>query len=120
MSKEQPIEFQGGRKGSNYNDDKYSKLQHHVKEDMLWGYAPDVESFRQQTVQQDRQRVSSWHSVGGSENSVSSIKESVGNMRVGAQKRANLAHRVGIAVTIAGVSISAALIVIPLMNLFTH
>ncbi len=113
-------EYQGGRASSNYGEARFSKLQHHVKSDMLWGYAPDVEAFRQQTVQSDRLRVASWHSVGGSENSVSSIKDSVGSMRVQAQKRNNLCHRMTMVLTIAGVSLSAALIIVPLYNLFNH
>ena len=113
-------EFNGDRKTSNYGDSKYSKLSHHVQSDLLYGYAPDVEAVRQQTQEQDRVRVQSWHSVGGSEKSVSSIKESLGSMRQGDQKRHNLGHRLMLAGTILGVSISAALIIVPLVSLFGH
>lgn len=117
---EDMLNFQGGKKSSNYGDSRYSTLHHHVNSDMLWGYAPDMETVRQQTQQNDRLRVSSWHSVGGSENSIASIKESTSNMRIASQKRANIKHKVALAVTIAGVSLSAVLIIVPLMNLLPH
>lgn len=113
-------DFDGGRKSSNYSEGRFSKLQHHVQSDLLYGYAPDVETFRLQTQVQDRVRVQSWHSVGGAEKSVSSIKGALGTMRKEEQKRNQVCQRLVLAGTIVGVSISAALIVVPLVSLFVH
>lgn len=113
-------DYDGGRKTSNYGDGRYSKLQHHVQSDLLYGYATDIETMRQQTQLQDKVRVQSWHSVGGSEKSVSSIKDSLGSMRQEEQKRQQLSQRVVLVGTVLGVAVSAALIVIPLVSLFSH
>lgn len=113
-------EFEGGRRSSNYGEGRFSKLQHHVQSDLLYGYAPNVELFRAQTQAQDRVRVQSWHSVGGSEKSVSSIKGALGTMRKEEQKRNQLCQRFILVGTVFGVGVSSALIVVPLVSLFAH